>query len=517
MKSHPTGARSARPATLFSLLTALTAAVIALLPHVLATAAPVSERSAASSYGVWSDSTVPAVPSSDDSRSVTLGLVFSSATAGRLHAVQYYAAGANRVATTGDVWNGAGRRVASVRFPATANDGWKTAWLSSSVRIRAGEKYTVSYRAPRGRHAMETGVFANGGTLSAKDLTAHRGTFGYGTGRPTETSRGSHYFIDVLFAPSSKTSTPVPSPDPTTTSSPTPTPTPTTTSSPTPTPTPTTTSSPTPTPTPTTTSNPTPTPTEPAGTCVKPDATNTGTTGTLTADSRTTLSTPGEVIENKRFSERILIRANNITLRNVQVDGGIDIGDELSGITLDHVRAESAGVTSSDNVTIQYSHLKAHNGDALYVSGWDGVQTTNLTVKHNFIDRPTFTSSDAHWDGIQMRGVRNVDIYCNNFDVGAWQYEYNVLIYSEPAFGGNYNIAVDSNWLNGGNFAIMGGASVPDGYTITNNKLRGADFYFGLCYPGGGITAENIDQVIQAGNTLDGAPLEKVCKASDFG
>jgi hypothetical protein len=256
MKSHLTGARSARPATVFSLLAAITAAVIALLPHVLATAAPATERTAASSYGIWSDSTVPAVPSSDETRSVTLGLVFSSATAGRLRAVQYYAAGANRVATTGDVWNGAGRRIASVRFPATATDGWKTASLSSSVRIRAGQKYTVSYRAPRGRNAVETGVFDDGGTLSARELTAHRGTFGYGTGRPTETTRGAHYFIDVIFAPSSTTSVPAPSPTPTTTSSPTPTPTPTTTSSPTPTPTPT----PTPSPTPTPTTSPTPTP-----------------------------------------------------------------------------------------------------------------------------------------------------------------------------------------------------------------------------------------------------------------
>lgn len=223
MKSHLTGARSARPSTVFPLLAAIAAAVIALLPHVLAAAAPASERSVPASYGIWSDSTVPAVPSSDDARSVTLGLVFSSATAGRLHAVQYYAAGANRVATTGDVWNGAGRRIASVRFPATATDGWKTAWLSSSVRIRAGEDYTVSYRAPDGHNAMETGVFDDGATLSAQDLTAHRGTFGYGTGRPAETSAGSHYFIDVLFAPSSTTSTPTPTPEPT--SEPTPTPT----------------------------------------------------------------------------------------------------------------------------------------------------------------------------------------------------------------------------------------------------------------------------------------------------
>lgn len=254
-----------------------------------------------------------------------------------------------------------------------------------------------------------------------------------------------------------------------------------------------------------------------AGTCsTKPDATNTGSIGALSTDNRTQITTNGETIENKVFPTGILIRASNVTLRNVQVKGGIDIGDNLTNILLDRVEAQSAGITSSASVTIQYSHFTAFNGDAIFVSGWDGIQTRNLTVKHSFIDRPSFTSTEAHWDGIQMRGVDGVTIFCNNFDVGPWQFEYNVLIYSEPAHGGNYNITIDNNWLNGANFAFMGGTSVPKGYKITNNKLRSADFYYGLCYPGGGLTASNIDQVIQTGNTLDGAPIAQVCKASDF-
>lgn len=248
----------------------------------------------------------------------------------------------------------------------------------------------------------------------------------------------------------------------------------------------------------------------------KPDISNTGPTGTLATDNRTEITNAGETIENKVFPAGLHIRADNVTLRNVKVVGGMDIGDELTNVTLDHVEARSVGIISSANVTIQYSHFTAFNGDALFVSGWNGVLVTNLTLKHSFIDRPSFTSTEAHWDGIQMRGVDGVNIFCNNFDVGAWQFEYNVLIYSEPANGGNYNITVDNNWLNGANFAFMGGTSLPTGYAITNNKLRSADFYYGLCYPGGGLTASNIDQVIQTGNTLDGIPIAQVCKASDF-
>ena len=139
MMPHLTGARPARPRLALALL-AITAAVFALLPHVLASAAPTptagAKRATADetqSYGIWPDSTVPATPSTGDTSSVTLGLVFSSATDGQLRGVQYYAAGANRVATTGKVWNAKGRKIASISFPATSSDGWKTALFSTPI------------------------------------------------------------------------------------------------------------------------------------------------------------------------------------------------------------------------------------------------------------------------------------------------------------------------------------------------------------------------------------------------
>lgn len=389
MKSHPTDARSARPATVFSLLAAMTAAMIALLPHVLATAAPANDQSAASSYGVWSDSTVPAVPSSDEAQSVTLGLVFSSATAGRLHAVQYYAAGANRVATTGDVWNGAGRRIASVTFPATENDGWKTAWLSSSVRIRADEKYTVSYRAPLGRNAMETGVFDSGRTLSAKDLTAHRGTFGHGTGRPTETSNGAHYFIDVLFAPSSTTSTPAPSP--------TPTPTPTPSGAPLP------------------ADFPTPTSVGPA---TAPTTTYAGscrvTTDNLVIDAK--------VVNCQADGLTIARGVTGVTIRNSVVNGGVFTeilpGDDAAEdtthptvFTIESSRIVAAATTAHDRA-LGFAHFVVRDS---YIQGsHSGLWAFNKAViEDSYI---TTDGTDTHQSGLRMlknSTLRGNTVFCN--------------------------------------------------------------------------------------------------------
>ena len=59
----------------------------------------------------------------------------SVSAAGRLRGVQYYAAGANRVATTGNVWNSNGRRIASIKFPATSTDGWNRFTESESESV----------------------------------------------------------------------------------------------------------------------------------------------------------------------------------------------------------------------------------------------------------------------------------------------------------------------------------------------------------------------------------------------
>jgi hypothetical protein len=255
-----------------------------------------------------------------------------------------------------------------------------------------------------------------------------------------------------------------------------------------------------------------------AGACTtKPDSTNTGPTGTLTTDNRTAITTTGEVVENKLFPSSLDIRAANVTLRNVRVIESILV-NEKNNVTLDRVKVHGIGVSSSSDVTIQYSHITSFDDDALHITSDGSSYIRNFTIKHSFIERPTFTpGTEAHWDGIQIRGADTVNIYCNNIDAGPWQYPYNVLIYPEPANGGNNNLFIDNNWLNGGNFAIMAGmTNTPMRFEITNNKLRSADFNFGLCFLGGGFTPTTLNQVVQTGNTLDGNPIARVCNESDI-
>ena len=172
MTSHPTDARSARPHMAFALLAALAAAVLAVLPHASATASPAADRAGTPRPHRRRTASGPGRPSRgaarQDSKRVTLGLVFSSRPPASCAACSTTPSARNRLATTGAVWNAAGRRIATVSFPETSTDGWKTAKPRTPVRIRADKRYTVSYRAPKGRYAAEVGVFDGAGRCPAR-------------------------------------------------------------------------------------------------------------------------------------------------------------------------------------------------------------------------------------------------------------------------------------------------------------------------------------------------------------
>lgn len=254
------------------------------------------------------------------------------------------------------------------------------------------------------------------------------------------------------------------------------------------------------------------------GSCsVQPTAANTGSSGSLTSDGRSSLSTAGEIVQNKSFAGNLVIYADGVQLRNVTVAGDILLA-EANDIVIDHVTTRSVALSSSSNATIQYSEVNAFEGDSFHITSDGSSYITNVTLRHNYIARPGFNpGSLSHWDGVQIRGANNVLIFCNNFDVGTWQDPYNVLIYLEQANGGNDNITVDNNWLSGSNFAFMIGLPhVPVNLSITNNKLFSAHFHYGYCYLGGGFTSTYLAQVIQAGNTLDGAAMTRVCTEGDL-
>ncbi|HMM93440.1 right-handed parallel beta-helix repeat-containing protein [Phycicoccus sp.] len=269
------------------------------------------------------------------------------------------------------------------------------------------------------------------------------------------------------------------------------------TATPTPTSTPTRTATPTPAPTPSTrptkasprpsrtspTTRPTtkpPSSTTPAtgsiGSCpVRPSASTTGAHGTRSSSSRTTLGN-GAVLKNANVSD-LTITGSNVTVQNVAVSGGILV--QGSKVTIDHVTAQNVSISSASSVVVQYSNLGRGGEDAIHVTSDRGSQVRGVTLRYNYLHDPR-PSSDAHYDGTQVRGVNGLTISCSVYDGGPYTSQLNAAIYLEDANGGNSNVTIDRNWLFGYGFPIFIDPSTNT--SVTRNRI-GGDIHWDACYP----------------------------------
>jgi hypothetical protein len=165
--------------------------------------------------------------------------------------------------------------------------------------------------------------------------------------------------------------------------------------------------------------------------CQAPNRSSTGTpsgwTPAQTTSTSVTLSTPGQVYHDVRLTNGadIDVRAPNVTIRNVELDGGYinnDISSCANGLLLDHVsilagpgdqdRGQEAAVSyggyTADHVLID------DRSEGFRVSSYGDCGP--VTIKNTFVHiTPPSPCGDWHGDGIQSwEGdavtVRNVTI-----------------------------------------------------------------------------------------------------------
>lgn len=175
-----------------------------------------SASAAPSMQSLWPDG-VPAHSSSTDPNSVNVGVRFESAVSGRILGVRFYKGIGNTGTHVGSLWSPAGKLLSSVTFKNETATGWQTADFATPVDIAASTTYEVSYLAPHGHYAYNTGYFKVGhrsGDLTARQATWSSGngvyTYSGTTAHPaTASGNESNYWVDVLFQQSSLTTSPV--------------------------------------------------------------------------------------------------------------------------------------------------------------------------------------------------------------------------------------------------------------------------------------------------------------------
>jgi hypothetical protein len=237
----------------------------------------------------------------------------------------------------------------------------------------------------------------------------------------------------------------------------------------------------------------------------RPGPSNTGHNGNLTRTFGSTTITESwlnsnnggkRVIENVRFTSGVIVKVDNITIRNFAIEGGrygvdngVTSGGATSGLVLED--GEISGQSSS-GLLVSNTIARRLN---IHDQGADAIKPfSNVTIEASWLHRLGFNAG-SHSDGVQMVSGGNVTITGNNIDMPrsltAFTHSQNIMI--APNNGPINNVRIEGNWLNGGLITLqmhsVGGVA-----RIANNRF-GRDYRFGLFSTSGNSNLEKFGNI----------------------
>lgn len=458
-------------------------AVVSLVASTLAAPSAAAE----SGSGLISNAAKPSVKAVASKRTAAIGVKFRPGKDGTVTAVQFYRGPKQRNKEfVASVWSPSGKRLAKVKLKKSSRVGWQTVKLASPVSVKAGKLYTVSYLAKGGRYPVAYGTFKK--TFRRANLTVPKNgavrKYTTKSVRPTKAiAKGAHFLVDVVFAPKSKVLAPAPKPTPAPT---TPAPRPTT---PAPTPTPS---------RPPVVDRPVDANGIPAG---FPNASNTGVRPgvKLTDSDSITITEPGTVIEGLRVNGRITVSADNVVIRDTLVRGGGDgypirVTSGVKNVLIEHVEIDNL---NSTGIGIYFNRGSGRVRHANIHSAEDGIRigADNVIVEYSYI-HDLHRVPGGHHDSIQIRSGDNVTIHGNSLVayVARTDDPMNAAIQVGSITRTPLeNFTVTDNYMNGGNYTIIGGPESISSATFTGNVF-GTDYRYGV--------RTSLGNVVWANNTL---------------
>jgi N,N-dimethylformamidase beta subunit-like protein/uncharacterized protein DUF4082/fibronectin type III domain protein/Big-like domain-containing protein len=150
---------------------------------------------------------LPATIDVADSKSVVLGVKFTSETVGEIRGIRFYKSAANKGSHVVSLWSGTGALLAQATATGETASGWQEVAFASPVPIAAKTTYIAGYLAPKG-HYSATGQGLAGATNSpplqaVATGTSPNGVYAYSSSStfPTNTYNATNYWVDVLFTP----------------------------------------------------------------------------------------------------------------------------------------------------------------------------------------------------------------------------------------------------------------------------------------------------------------------------
>lgn len=214
----------------------------------------------------------------------------------------------------------------------------------------------------------------------------------------------------------------------------------------------------------------------------------------LTSHPGGRLDTDGLVLEGVSVTGEVVLEGDNQTLRDVRVEGQVLVlGD---GVVIEDSELGSLSVSGATSFRASRVEIFGFPGsDGIHVTS-DRGRVVDVLIEDSWIHSPQVTET-SHYDGIQVRGVEGLVFRGNHVDLGPHRPQYNAAIFLQNANGGNRDVTVEGNFINGGGFSLyVGGEEI----AFIDNVL-GPDLRWGPLYP-------ESDPFVDEGNRWsDGRPL----------
>ena len=197
---------------------------------------------------------------------------------------------------------------------------------------------------------------------------------------------------------------------------------------------------------------------------------------TLRPADTAALDRDGQLVEGTAFPGDVTLSADGVTLRGVRVEGQLLVTG--SDVVVEDSEVGSLAISGASGVRVSRVEVFGDLGqDGIHVTS-DRGPVTDVVVEDSWIHSPTVTG-DSHYDGIQVRGVDGLVLRGNVFDLGPHLPQLNASIFLQEANGGNRDVLIEDNVIDGGGYALyIGGSDV----TVRSNAF-GRNAAWGLLYP----------------------------------
>lgn len=205
----------------------------------------------------------------------------------------------------------------------------------------------------------------------------------------------------------------------------------------------------------------------------------------------------GRTLERVVVDGDLTIHADGVTLREVRVEGSLLVIG--SGVVVEDSELGAMSVSGATDLRVSRVEIFGREGsDGMHITS-DRGRVQDVLVEDSWIHSPVVTE-DSHYDGIQVRGVDRLVLRGNHIDLGDHLPQYTAAVFLQDANGGNADVLLEGNLLNGGGHTLyLGGTDI----RLVDNVL-GPDFRYALVYP-------EADPFEESGTrTADGEPLTLV-------